>query len=294
MPQKMAIEQIDITLSELRLTRPAQIKSMQDSLVRLGQLHPVVVRKTESGYQLLDGFKRYYASQDLGWIDLEAQVVEGDEVEAKIMILSYNQQGTSLVDYEQAQIVYSLHKEHLLPQKEIASMLHYSPSWVSRRIMLIQRLDQTVKSHLQLGKITPSHVRELVRLPRGKQEELVKVIIDHNLTSRQTSRLISMYLAARTTEEQVYQLHHPIEALNQQVEQAEINDCRLSLQANRVLSTTRHLIRQQHIFIGQSTDPPLSELEEMELAILTDPFARLLKKLRMIESILKIYENNEG
>jgi ParB/RepB/Spo0J family partition protein len=290
MPQKMAIEQIDITLSELRLTRPSQIKSMQDSLARLGQLHPVVVRKTESGYQLLDGFKRYYASQDLGWIDLEAQVVEGDEVEAKIMILSYNQQGTTLVDYEQAQIVYSLHKEHLVPQKQIASMLHYSQSWVSRRIMLIERLDQTVKSHLQLGKITPSHVRELVRLPRGKQEEFVKVIIDHNLTSRQTSRLVSMYLGARTSEEQVYQLHHPLEVLNQQVEQAEINDCRLSLQANRVLSTTRHLIRQQHIFIGQSTDPPLSELEEMELAILTDPFTRLLKKLRMIESILKIYE----
>ncbi len=294
MPEKIAIEKIDTSLSVLRLTRPVQIRSMQDSLDRLGQLNPVVVRRTQSGYQLLDGFKRYYASQQMGMSDLVAQVVEADPVEAKTMILSYNQQGTCLVDYEQAQIVYSLHKEHMLPQKEIASVLQYSHSWVSRRIMLIERLDEKVRSQLQLGKITPTHARELVKLPRGKQDEFVKLIIDHNLTSRQSSRLVCLYLGAKTTEEQVYLGSHPLEALNQQLEAVEINDSRLSLQANRLLRTTRLLIRQQHIFIGQSTDPPLSDLADMELAILSDPFTNMINKLKMIQSILKSYQRNEG
>ena len=177
MQERIAIEKIDISLSEMRLTRPEQITSMHDSLDRLGQLNPVVVRAIETGYQLLDGFKRYYASLEMGWADLRAQVVEADEVQAKTMILSYNQQGSCLVDYEQAQIVYSLNKEHLLTQKEIASVLKYSHSWVSRRIMLIERLSEKVKSQLQLGKITPTHARELVKLPRGKQDEFVKA--DH-------------------------------------------------------------------------------------------------------------------
>ena len=294
MQERIAIEKIDISLSEMRLTRPEQITSMHDSLHRLGQLNPVVVRPIETGYQLLDGFKRYYASLEMGWADLRAQVVEADEVQAKTMILSYNQQGSCLVDYEQAQIVYSLNKEHLLTQKEIASVLKYSHSWVSRRIMLIERLSEKVKSQLQLGKITPTHARELVKLPRGKQDEFVKLIIDNNLTSRQTSRLVSLYLAAKSAEEQIYLGQHPLAALNQQIEEVEISDCRLSLQANRILKTTRHLIRQQHIFIGQSTERPLSELEDMELAILSDPFTNLLKKLKMIQSILKKYDSDEG
>ena len=294
MQERIAIEKIDISLCVMRLTRPDQISSMHDSLHRLGQLNPVVVRTIESGYQLLDGFKRYYASLEMGWDQLRAHVVEADEVQAKTMILSYNQQGTCLVDYEEAQIVYSLNKEHLLPQKEIASVLKYSPSWVSRRIMLIERLDEKVRSQLQLGKITPTHARELVKLPRGKQDEFVKLIIDNKLTSRQASRLVSLYLGAKGTEEQIYLAQHPLEALNQQIEEVEINDCRLSLQANRILKTTRLLIRQQHIFIGQTTDAPLSELEDMEFAILSDPFTNLLKKLKMIQSILKRYDSDEG
>ena len=105
---------------------------------------------------------------------------------------------------------------------------------------------------------------------------------------------MSLYLAAKSAEEQIYLGQHPLAALNQQIEEVEISDCRLSLQANRILKTTRHLIRQQHIFIGQSTERPLSELEDMELAILSDPFTNLLKKLKMIQSILKKYDSDEG
>lgn len=294
MQEKIGIEKLDVSLSVLRLTSPDQITSMRASLRRLGQLNPVVVRAKQGGYQLLDGFKRYYASQGLGWDELRAEVVEADEVQARTMILSYNQQGTSLVDYEEAQIVYSLNKEHLLTQKEIATVLQYSHSWVSRRLMLIQRLDEKVRSQLQLGKITPTHARELVKLPRGKQEEFVKLIIDHGLPSRQASRLISLYLGAKSTEEQIYIEHHPLEALTQPMEEVDTNDCRLSSPANRLLRTTRLLIHQQHIFIGQSTNLPLSKLSDMEFAILSDPFTNLMKKLKMIQSILKKYDSDEG
>lgn len=294
MQEKIAIEKIDDTMSVMRLTRPEQITSMQDSLHRLGQLNPVVVRPARSGYQLLDGFKRYYGSKRLGWAELRAHVVEADEVQAKTMIMTYNQQGTSLVDYEEAQIVYSLHKEHMLPQKEIALVLKYSHSWVSRRIMLIERLDEPVRSQLQLGQITPTHARELVKLPRGKQASFVKLIIDHKLTSRQASRLVCLYLGAKSEEEQRYLEQQPLAALDRQEEEGDSNDSRLGKQANRLLRTTRQLINQQHIFIGQSTDPPLSELEEMESAILSDPFTNLLKKAKIIQSILKRYDSHEG
>lgn len=287
------ISEIDDSMSTLRLTRPEQIACMQGSLELVGQLHPVVVRKKGPVYQMLDGFKRYYASQDLKRDSLQAQVVDVDDITAKTMILSYNWQGSSLLDYEEAQIVYSLKRDHLMKQEEIARLLSRSCSWVSRRLAFIERLDDSVRTHLQLGKITLTHARELVKLPRGKQNDFLTLIIAHNLTSRQTALLVSKYLQSSTSEEQSYLLACPVEALEQQSQEEDIHDCRLGPQGNRLLRTTRLLARQQHIFIGQATNPPLKELSGLELEILADSFTDIGRKSKIIQSILKQYDSYE-
>ena len=187
--QAIKPESIDERFSRFRLTTPGQVKAMQHSLESVGQLHPLLVRIDGSCYQLLDGFKRFYAARLLKWDSLQCQGVEVDDQTAKVMILTYNGQGASLADFEQAQVVYSLKKEHLLGQEEIARLVGKSISWVSRRLSFIERLDETVKVHLKLGKITPTHARELAHLPRGKQDAFLKLIVGHNLTSRQTGFL---------------------------------------------------------------------------------------------------------
>jgi len=293
MQQTIKLGSIDCTLSAMRLTKPEQITAMQNSLESLGQLQPIVVRKKGKLYQIIDGFKRYYAAVALNMGTLQAHVVEVDDVTAKAMILSYNQQGGALVDYEEAKIIYSLKKEHLLKQEEIATLLSRSYSWVSRRLSFFERLDECVRAHLQLGKITPTHARELVKLPRGKQNDFLKVIIDNNLTSRQTIILVLIYLQSKTNQEQTYVLGHPLEAIEQQGREAEISDCRLSAQGNRLLKTSRLLSRQQHIFIGHSTNPPLSEIPGAEIEILSEIFADVAKKAKIIQSILKKYDSHE-
>ena len=289
MQHSIKIETIDLSLSEMRLTRPEQISGMQNSLETVGQLQAVIVRKKDSVYQMLDGFKRYYACKILKWKKLQAYVVDVDDITAKTMILSYNRQGSSLIDYEEAQIVYSLKKEHLMKQEEIAVLLSRSFSWVSRRLSLIERLDDYVRTHLRLGKITPTHARELIKLPRGKQNDFLKLIIDNNLTSRQAAILVLKYLKSKTKEEQTYLLKNPVDAIEQQCRDEEISDCRLSSHGNRLLKTMRILARQQHIFIGNTTNPPLNELSKTEQEILSADFTDVVKKTKIIQSILKQY-----
>jgi ParB/RepB/Spo0J family partition protein len=286
MPSCLDLEKIDDSLSGLRLTRPEQIKGMQKSLEQVGQLQGVVVRKQGKGYQLLDGFKRYYGAQALGWKKIQALVVEADDIMAKTMILSYNQQGRCLVDYEEARIVYSLKTEHLLKQKEIASLLVRSASWVSRRLSFIERLDERVGTHLQLGQITLTHARELIKLPRGKQGRFLKMVCTHQLTSRQTTLLVTRFLQCSSKEEQEYLLASPFEVLERQSQESQMCDCRLGQHGNQLLTSTRLLARQQHIFIGQSTNPPLEELPQSELEILREGFTDIVKKAKMIQSII--------
>lgn len=157
--QTIKLQAIEDSFSTMRLTRPGQVQAMRHSLEAEGQLQPVIVRRLQSTYQLLDGFKRFYAGGDLKWDCLEAREVTADDIAAKALIMSYNRQGSPLIDYEEAQIVYSLNKEHLMSQEEIAGLLSRSSSWVSRRLSFIERLCDEARAQLQLGRITPTHAR---------------------------------------------------------------------------------------------------------------------------------------
>lgn len=285
--QKIRIEEIDTGFSCFHMTFPARIKAMERSLSSSGQLNPVIVRPYEEKYQLLDGFKRFYAAQSLKWEDLVCRVVEANDLSSKVMILLYNSHRGGLEDYEQAKIVHSLKTEHLLSGEEIARLTGKSISWVSRRLSFIERLDESAGTCLRLGHITSTHARELSRLPRGKQERFTRLIIDENLTSRETGFLVRKYLSAKTGQEMKYLLAHPREVIERALAEGDTGDCRLGERGNRLLKTSRILIRQQHIFIGQGSDPPLGALDLAEFTLLTPFFRSIASNAKKIQSLLK-------
>lgn len=180
-----------------------------------------------------------------------------------------------------------------MSQEEISGVLSRSYSWVSRRLSFIERLDEGVRTHLQLGKITPTHARELVKLPRGKQGDFLKLIIENGLTSRQAGLLIKKYLQSKTREERIYLQEHPMEVIEKAFLEPEVYDSRLSQQGNRLLKTARILAHQQHVFIGVSSNPPLKELKTTEREILSGGFKEILTKVKIIQSILKPYDSHE-
>ncbi len=283
--------EIGTEFSCFRLSSPARVSAMERSLSSSGQLYPVVVRVQEGTYQLLDGFKRYYAARSLQWEQLECRVVEADTLSAKVMILLYNSSPGSLQDYEQAQIIHSLRKDHLLSCQEIARVTGKSISWVSRRLLFIERLDESAVTHLKFGRITSTHARELSRLPRGKQKEFLRLIIGENLTSREAGLLVRKYLSAKTEQEEKYLVSHPRQVIERALLEGDISDSRLSLWGNRLLKTTRLLAHQQHIFIGQSRNLPPGELTLEEREVLVPGFISLGKDAQMIQTLLKPYCN---
>lgn len=280
------LETIDTSLSEMRLTLPGQVQEIQKSLSQLGQLQPIIVRQEKEKYQLIDGFKRYYASEELGWAHLQAKIIEASQAMGKAMILNYNKGTNSLIEYEEALIVYSLHKDHMMGQNEISEILGYSKTWVCRRIGLIEKLEVRVQDQLRLGKISNSHTRSIVKLPRGNQEELTRVIIRHNLTCRQSRDLIEKYLQTSRQEERSYLINNPIEALKMGEKKNDIHDCRLSPHGNRLLKTSEILINQQQMFTGQYMSQHTSQLEGPEKDILKPKIEQVLKKSQVIIQII--------
>jgi ParB family transcriptional regulator, chromosome partitioning protein len=270
----------------LRLIHPGQIREMSQSLERLGQLHPVITRRTASGYQVIDGFKRYYASEQLGWESLNAKVLDIPEATGKAMILNYNKGSHSLADYEEGLIVHSLKHEHHLSQKEISELTGYSESWVCRRLSLIERLEDSVQSQLRLGAISTAHAREIIKLPRGNQGEVTQSIISNHLTSRESTWLTAKFLASGSKQEQEYLLANPKEAIAKATNETEIYDSRLGKQGNRILKSIEMLYSQQHIFIGQYSDAKADQLSVPEMILLGPNLKRIYDKSGTIQLLI--------
>jgi ParB-like chromosome segregation protein Spo0J len=135
--------------------------------------------------------------------------VDVDEQEAKVLLLSYNRTNQSMEVWEEAMVLKSMLEEGDLEQRQLAKLVGRSPSWVSRRLSLIGKLDEEVATEIRMGIITSSHARALIRLPRGNQADLARVISHFHLSSRLSERLVDAWLGAKNEDEQGVILTHP-------------------------------------------------------------------------------------
>jgi ParB/RepB/Spo0J family partition protein len=279
-------EELDPSLSSLRITRPSELMRVRQSMERSGQLNPIVVRPVEGRFQILDGFKRYTIAGDLGWESLEARILEVTLPEGKAAMLSYNRSGRCMLDYDEAMVIHNLKQEHLLDQIAISRLTGYSRSWVCRRLALIEKLDPVLQDALRMGVITNSQARSLVRLPRGNQQEVMHCITEWRLTSRDSALLVEKYLASGSRKEQQYVLTHPLEVIQQTGSGEEIFDVRLSHHGNRLLKSTELLHIQQNIFISLCGQHTTGQLSETETVILEERIERLKKGAGKVQKII--------
>ena len=84
----MQIPVDNITVPERVRQDPGNLESLMASLKRVGQLNPILVTPT---YELIAGFRRLTAAQELGWQSVEVEVVQAaDEVRRLEMELEEN------------------------------------------------------------------------------------------------------------------------------------------------------------------------------------------------------------
>ena len=211
--EDICIEDFDLSLMELRLINETRTLQVERSMKVHGQLQPVVARVHEGGIQLIDGYKRLAAAEVLVMDTLECRLLEVDESQAKVMLLSYNRTNQSMEVWEEAMILKSLLEGGDLDQRRLAKIVGHSPSWVSRRLSLISKVDEGIIADIRMGVLSSSHARALIRLPRGNQPGVAQVIKQYGLSSRLSNRLVDNYLEAENEEDQHKLLENPQEVI---------------------------------------------------------------------------------
>ena len=211
--EDIRIESFDLSLMELRLRNETRALQVERSMKVHGQLQPVVARVHEGGIQLIDGYKRLSAAEVLVMDTLQCRLLRIDESQAKVMLLSYNRTSQSMEVWEEAMILKSLLEGSDLDQRGLAKIVGPSPSWVSRRLSLISKVDEEITMDIRMGMLSSRHARALMRLPRGNQSGVARVIKQHGLSSRLSNRLVDNYLEAESEEAQQRLLDNPDEVI---------------------------------------------------------------------------------
>jgi ParB-like chromosome segregation protein Spo0J len=198
-----------------RLADPPAEEAMAGSLRRWGQLAPVVACPRGTQLELLDGFKRWTAAQQVaGLTTLSVRVLDVDERMAKAAILGLNRAQHGARELEEAWIVQALVRDDGLTQVEVAHLLGQHKSWVCRRLALLEKLSVAVIEDLRLGLVGPTLARQLVRLPAGNQEAVLALARRAALTAQEVSGVIDL-LQGASDEQAAFVLAEPRAALRQ-------------------------------------------------------------------------------
>lgn len=291
------LEEFDLTLMELRILNHGQALKIERSLAVFGQLQPVVARYCEGGYQLIDGFKRFYAAEILLMTGLECLVLEVSLAQAKILVMSYNRSRKTMGFWEEALILQDLRKHHGMDQKQLARLTGRSRSWVSRRLSLVEKIDPEVAADIRLGELSGSHGRALMKLPRGKQSAVADTILRWGLSTRQSEQVVAAWLKAED-EQRERILEHPDIALREpevwDEQDLYVRDERLSSLGNELRLYIGQITVQAGGMIRLLTDERIDRLSESERIILQPALQRALACCReLIETRQDLSHQNK-
>ena len=158
--------------------------------VRLqGVLQPIVVRRrTEGGFELIAGERRWRAAQAAGIPTLPALVRDVDDGDSLLLGLVENVAREQLSAVEEARAYASLVDEFELSLSDVADRVGRSKPAVSNRLRLLE-LPEEVLWMLARGDLTEGHARAVLSLPDDDaRRRLARRIVKEGLTVRSAER----------------------------------------------------------------------------------------------------------
>ncbi len=168
-----------------------KLEELVASIRENGILQPVVVQKTETGYELVVGERRWRASKKAGLKKIPAIIREVTDAQALELAIIENIHRQDLNPIEEAEAYARLADEFALTQEMIANKVGKSRTAVANILRLL-KLPRNIKEHLISGKLSMGHARALLGLDDpGQAQALCKEIFKEDLTVRQTESRVN-------------------------------------------------------------------------------------------------------
>lgn len=204
--EQKQVEELPIHLIQASQYQPRvefdeeDLDELAQSIAQHGVLQPVVVRKTEMGYELIVGERRLRACRRLGLTTIPAIVRDYGDKQAAELALIENLQRKDLRLFEEAEGYKRLLDEFGLTQEELAARLGKTQSSIANKLRLL-RLPPSVREIISREILSERHARALLRLESEEQQlKIVNQVVEQGLNVRQTEELVQQMLSGKSAE----------------------------------------------------------------------------------------------
>ena len=188
--QKIPVDEISRNINQPRkVFFDGALESMADSILSNGQLSPILVRKVNSGYELIAGERRWRAIQSLKQDFIDAIVMEASDKDSALIAIVENVQREQLNAIEEAQAFAKLIREYSMTHEDISKYTGKSRSHVTN-ILRLNELSDFVRTKLLNGEIDMGHARAVLSLSSANQASTIKAVISRGLSVRALESLI--------------------------------------------------------------------------------------------------------
>ena len=208
---ELEFHQLEKKYAALRIADAQRRARLVASLCAYGQQQPVLVvpgASHEAGiehYVLIDGYARVAALDELKRDSVEATVLDLSEAHALLLAFRLeHQRARSTI--EEAWLLRELISGHRIAPRDLAPWLGRSPSWVSRRLGLIEVLPAIAEETVRAGRLPAQaamkYLVPLARANRGQCARLVEQLGGQRLSVRQCARLYAGWRAGNAEQRQ--------------------------------------------------------------------------------------------
>ena len=140
-----------------------KINELADSIKTSGILQPLVVQRTDDGYQLIAGERRLRAALRLRLSEVPIVVRESSDDDSIVLALIENLQREDLNPIEEADAFARLQEQFNLSQEEVAEKVGKSRPAIANSLRLLSLPDE-VKGYVAQGKLAAGQARALLGL----------------------------------------------------------------------------------------------------------------------------------
>ena len=166
---------------------------LSESIKRHGVIQPIVVSKTDKGFMIIAGERRYRASQKAGLSRIPAIIKDYSDRQIKEVALIENLQREDLNPIESAKAMKRLMAEFKLTQEDLAERIGKSRSSVANTLRLLT-LSTTVIDYIYQNKLSAGHGRALIPLKKDKQDAFALKAIEEGWSVRDIEKAVRDFL----------------------------------------------------------------------------------------------------
>ena len=165
------------------------LNSLAESIRKNGILQPLLVREIEPNrYEIIAGERRFKAAQIAGLTTAPVVIKNFSDTQAIEISLIENLQREDLSPIEEAMGYERMMAEFEYTQEQVGKAVDKSRSHVANLLRLL-KLPDVIKQMLENEDLSMGHARAL--LTAEEPEELAKIIMNKQLSVRQTEKLVA-------------------------------------------------------------------------------------------------------